>query len=326
MPTCLVCGEENPDYAKICSKCHRCLPCTSEKTYALREFLLKDQKLFLLLGVFLAIALFFNTAQFFIFTSSSSDDSNYIGQTNCEKQSFKINCIGNFSSSNESNTTIKNDANNSFYFDCERQLLELNCSSAISIKKNPDSNPIPDFSKSIKAIAFLCLFPFLVIAGVILRDSFLYIGRFTEHLKIYGLDKGIFEVLKDVTIFLFIVPFIFIVFYFAFLILAVAFSDYYYLNIGYLVAKTIGYCAYLLVLLYILAKTWGMIIEKPHLEIYVVPGYVIMGFVSLVIGVMINTDFKLDLIVLGVLLIVFAIGIILSLRVPKIQKKLKINE
>ena len=81
MKRCPVCDRENVDDAITCAYCRRYLPQTEYgRDYSLVLFLKKNEALFTIMGVFLVLALIFNSPQFITLLSPQS---NTITQFNC---------------------------------------------------------------------------------------------------------------------------------------------------------------------------------------------------------------------------------------------------
>jgi hypothetical protein len=257
MKRCPSCNWPNTDDAPICCNCRHYLEINSlhekpkdseSKTdYALRAFLLKNQKLFAIMGVFLIIALFFNNLSLLNFSASSTNtipNSNI--QTICQNQNVDNSCYGNFSSINNSTGTISNNFNGSFRIFCENADFYLNCTSNLTNVDNEKTQNQSITEQQVKFFSFLSIILFLVIAFVVLIDAFTFI-RIYEHAKNKDKKKATIEVLKDLTIFLFIIPFFYLLVFFLSLT-ANGFGQ--FLALGFLIGTISIYVAEIIVFMY----------------------------------------------------------------------------
>jgi hypothetical protein len=282
MKKCLVCNTENPDYATFCSKCLHSLPYIQETTYALREFLSNNQKLFMVMGIFLAIALFFNSAELFtISPTQSNSPTSY--QTICERQSLGLNCINNSSSTK---------------LNCFGVLTEFNCTSNLSTENNRNSNNQNYFKGLLEIFSLLCLIPFVVISLVILIDSFKYFGRLAKHATKLNVLEGLYDTLKDATITIFIIPFIFIIFYFS-ILLIFGFID--YLSIAGAILRAVVFVIYIMVFLFLLGRILYQIKNeelnpKPAIALLIILGIIIIGM-----GLFLFHDYLNEMLIVGLL-------------------------
>lgn len=275
----------------------------------------------MILGIFLAIALFFNSAQLSFFEKSIDSDNAFISvNTTCQKQSLDILCTGNYSL-NDALSNETHSANKSLHLYCDNQFHELNCSSVFDKKESNTIAP-SGFSGILQLFALLCLIPFLITSIVILLDAFRYIGRIPAHAKIIGF-QSVKETLKDATILLFIVPFTFITFYFGFFLIIGFTASNDYVSIGFTIFKTIVFCAYLMIVLLIVIKTWEKAEAAPQLIPCIVVAYGIMATIFLLLGVIFIPN--LEITVLGLLLLGVAIGAIFKI-LDQFNKNRKIEK
>ncbi|MFA4849691.1 MAG: hypothetical protein WC626_08180 [Methanoregula sp.] len=261
MKKCPYCDWPNTDDASICCNCRHFLEINStcekpkdpepEKDYALRAFLLKNQKLFAIMGVFLIIALFFNNLSLLNFSTTpanSMPNSNI--QTICNNQNFEQNCYGKFSLIDNTTDKPTNITNRSFQISCERAISDLNCTSNLTSAESGKTQNQSITEEQVKFFSFLSMILFLVIAFVVLIDAFTFI-RIYEHAKDKDKRKGTIKVLKDSTIFLFIIPFVYLLVFFLNLA-ANGFGK--FIPLGFLIGSISIYVAEIILVMYLVLR------------------------------------------------------------------------
>jgi hypothetical protein len=251
MKRCPYCDWPNTDDADKCCKCRHFLNVESEpkSDYALRAFLLNNQRLFAVMGVFLVIAVFFNNPTLLNFSSPTTNAaSNFTIHTECQNQKLEQNCFGNFSLADNFTIQFTNSSNHSFETNCENSISVLNCTSNLSSNDLLKTQNQPINDKLIKFFSFLSLVLFLVIAFVVVIDAFSYIQVY-KNSKNKNKKVATVEILKELTIFLFLIPFAFLLIYFVMLI-ANAYGE--FLAAGLLLFSITLYTAEILVVMYLM--------------------------------------------------------------------------
>jgi len=249
MKRCPNCDWPNTDDADKCCKCRHFLTVepAPKKDYALKSFLIDNERLFTIMGVFLVIAVFFNNPGLLNFNNPSSNSlSNITIYTECQNKTLEQNCFKNLSPSDHSNITFTNISNSSFKEYCKPPISVLNCTSNVSSNNigETQSQQVNDIYT--KFFSFLSSVLFLLIACVVLLNSFSYI-RLYEHSKNPDKKNAILAVLKDLTIFIFIIPFIFLLIYFVILVSS-AFGEFF--TAGMLIFSVTIYIIEILVVMY----------------------------------------------------------------------------
>jgi hypothetical protein len=307
---CLVCDTDNPDYATFCWKCKydfppspdeilprpdaispspdvilsrsHATPPNSENTYALREFLIKNQQLFMILGVFLAIALFFNTVNLLnLNTTLSPTDPTNLGQIHCTNQPSKFNCMSNFSIKNVfNNTSSLNETTNLGQIHCINEQSEFNCSSNFSTTSSSSRNSA---SYLFGLLTLLCLIPFILISLVIIVDSIKYLSKFSQYIETLGQREGLLETIKDLSVVFFIIPFIVIVLYFViFELLWWMQPD--YQPVGMSIFRAIFFIIIIIIILYLsISSLKGIVERRENLSRYII-FFLIIGIIPLVMA------------------------------------------
>ncbi len=203
------------------------------------------------MGVFLIIAVFFNNPALLNFSNPSTNSlSNFTVQTGCQNQKIEQNCFGNFSSTDNSNMVFTNNSSNSFQIKCEKTPSNSNCTSNLSsneISKTPNQQTN---DKLTKFFSFLSSVLFLVIGCVVLFDAFTYI-RIYKHSKSDNKKRAIIEVIKDLTIFLFIIPFAYLLMFFVILV-SNSFGE--FLATGLLIFYITVYIAEIIVVMFLMLR------------------------------------------------------------------------
>lgn len=253
MKRCPYCDWPNTDDADKCCKCRHFLTIESEikSDYALRAFLLNNQRLFAVMGVFLVIALFFNNPALLTFANpSTGTGSNLTIKTECHNINHNQSCHTNFSYTNNSFNTSQNFSSKSFQMKCEDSVSLFNCTTNISNdifdgKQNQQSS-----ERLKKFFSFLSVVLFLLIACVVLLDSLTYIQIY-KHSKNENKKEATIEVIKDLTIFIFIIPFAFLIIFFISLITE-GFGE--FLPIGFFIFLVSVYIAEIIAIMYILLR------------------------------------------------------------------------
>jgi hypothetical protein len=132
---------------------------------------------------------------------------------------------------------------------CEKHSI-INCTSNLSSIDDLKTQNQQNNDKLLKFFQFLSTVLFLVVSGVILINAFSHI-RVYEHVKCNNKRKAIKEMLKDITIFLFIIPFAYLLIFFVFLI-SNAFGE--FLAAGLLIFYVTVYIAEIFVVMFLMLR------------------------------------------------------------------------
>jgi len=203
------------------------------------------------MGVFLVIALFFNNISLLNFSDSSNVLSNFSFSTECENIKPEQNCIGYISSSENSASPISNYSNFSLRANCEKQFSQINCTSNsslynhLNLQTNQNNN-----NNYAKFFSFLSTVLFFIISCVVVIDAFRYI-RIYRHSKSENAKRANVEMLKDLTIFIFIIPFVYLLIFFATLI-ANTYGEFF--AAGFLIFSITIYTAEIIFVMYLLFR------------------------------------------------------------------------
>ena len=166
------------------------------------------------MGIFLVIALFFNNISLLDFSITKTDAfPNHEIRIICDNQQIEKTCYENIILLENSTESNKTDTTRSTLISCENSYSYLNCTSNISNLKNEKSQDQLISESHINFFSFVSIILFLVIAFVVLIDAFSYI-RIYEHAKKEDKKRAIVDVLSDLTIFLFIIPFVYLITFF----------------------------------------------------------------------------------------------------------------
>jgi len=225
------------------------------------------------MGVFLLIAVFFNNPTLLNFSNTTETSTSI--NTECGSPTTIQICSGNLSKLNPTDIGIINDS--SIQIICHNTFSQLNCTSNLS---SDQQKPQTQKSQNLaKFFSFLSTVLFLVIACVVLFDSLSYVRIYT-HSRRDDKKKATIGVIKDLTIFLFIIPFTFLLIFFVNLSTA-AFGE--FLATGVLIFLITVYIAEIFVVMYLFLRALNSYKGNRTKELQLGILCFILGLLSLVV-------------------------------------------